>query len=74
MAPLLMDRTLSPTEAWPILRSFAVKHKVITKLNPLFSWLTTVAQVENDKLRVDIFTLLLRPPLNLKLRRVNCKL
>lgn len=56
LAPILMEHTLSPTAALPSLRAFATKHKILTSMNPFFTWLSTMGQNENDKLRVDVFT------------------
>ena len=55
LAPVLMETKMSPTAAWPILRAFAAKHKIVTQLHPLFTWLSAVGHVINEDCRIDVF-------------------
>ena len=49
LAPLLMERALTPTAAWSILRAFAAKHSAKTLLAPFFAWLTIVGHNDNHR-------------------------
>ena len=55
LAPVLMETRMSPTATWPILRAFATKHKIVTQLHQLFTWLSTVGHVVNNDSRIDVF-------------------
>ena len=53
-APCLLDREVTPAQAWPLLRAAARKTATTGKLNILWNWLRAVSDVTNHDSRVDI--------------------
>ena len=53
-ASFLLEKDVTPAQAWPILRAAAKKTKTTGALNILWSWLRAVSDVTNHVSRVDV--------------------
>ena len=54
LAPILLNNSLSPTAAWPLLRTAASDHNLLGACKPLWDWLCTVGVTAHATTRLDV--------------------
>ena len=55
--PLLLDKYISPMEAWPLLCTAESDANLLAACRPLWDWLCTVGVTNNSNLRINILLL-----------------